>query len=165
MGLGPAGWFAALLHTVSHSLVKGGMFMLAGNVMEGYQTRRMGEVHGMLRSMPGTGMLWLAGFLALTGTPPFSLFLSEFWLLQATLSTGHTGLAIALMAALAAIFLGMSRGVLGMAQGGSTGRRHESRDALLAPRALLGLALVLGLTLPGPLSSLLQAAARQLGPT
>lgn len=163
VGLGPAGWFAAMLHTVSHSLVKGGMFMLAGNVMEGYRTRRMGEVHGMLTAMPATGLLWMAGFLALTGTPPFSLFVSEFLLVRAALQSGRPELAAALVAALAVVFLGMSRGVLGMTQGAGPAPRPEFRDALVAPVVLLALSLGLGLLLPGPLVALLERAAHQLG--
>ncbi len=162
LGLGPAGWFAMLLHAVSHSLVKGGMFMLAGNVMEGFHTRRIGEVHGMLRRMPLTGILWMAGFLALTGSPPFSPFVSEFLLFQAALTHDHPWLAASLVAALAAIFLGMSRSVLGMAQGAGSPREAEPLDALAAPALLLGLSLLLGLALPGPLGAFLHEAAATL---
>jgi hydrogenase-4 component F len=31
-------------------------------------------VRGLLVAAPATGLLWLAGFLAITGTPPFGLF-------------------------------------------------------------------------------------------
>lgn len=161
LGLGPAGWLATMLHAVNHSLVKGAMFMLAGNVMEGYQTRRISHVHGLLRSMPGTGALWVAGFLALTGSPPFGMFLSEFFMLRAALVSGHPLLAVTLVLALAVVFVGMSRSVLAMAQGAGT-PRPEPADALVAPAVLLGLALVLGLVLPGPLLGLLESCAESL---
>ena len=35
------------------------------------------QVRGLLRRLPVTGALWMAGFLAITGSPPFGLFVSE----------------------------------------------------------------------------------------
>ena len=67
IGLGGAGAFGAMLHAVNHSLVKAMLFLLAGNIVARYQTKNIVQVRGLLRAAPVTGVLWIAGFLAITG--------------------------------------------------------------------------------------------------
>ena len=68
------------------------MFLLAGRVLQRYRTTEIAGVSGLLRVMPGTGWLFLAGRLALVGLPPFGLFVSEFALLPGGLRGGPTWL-------------------------------------------------------------------------
>jgi hydrogenase-4 component F len=82
VGLGGAATFGAMLHAVNHSLVKATLFMVAGNILAVYKTRSTG-VRGVLQVLPVSGALWVAGFLAITGSPPFGPFLSEFTILKA----------------------------------------------------------------------------------
>ena len=77
VGLGGAGSFGALLHAVNHSLAKAMLFLLAGNILAAYRTKATAEVRGMARVLPVTGALWIAGFLAITGSPPFGPFVSR----------------------------------------------------------------------------------------
>jgi len=51
-------------------------------------------VRGLLRVLPASGALWLAGVFAITGTPPFGPFLSEFTILKAALDQGHVVVAV-----------------------------------------------------------------------
>jgi hydrogenase-4 component F len=113
----------------------------------------------------GGGFVWLAGFFAITGTPPFGTFLSEFTILKAAVDAGRTGVAIAFLVALAAVFIGMCGIVLRMVQGRPVAGAAEiaGREPwlALAPPALLGvLGLALGLYLPPFLEHLLRDAAR-----
>src|SRR2546426_7786528 len=57
------------------------------------------------------------GLFALTGSPPFGPFLSEFTILKAALDQGRAGVAIAYLILLAVIFVGMATAALAMAQG------------------------------------------------
>ena len=75
---GPLGIFAALLHTLNHSLAKTLLFCGSGNVLLKYGTRDLNVVCGMLKIMPFTAVLFGGGALALAGMPPFNIFLSEF---------------------------------------------------------------------------------------
>jgi hydrogenase-4 component F len=168
VGLGGNGTFGALLHAVNHSCTKALLFLVAGNILTVYQSKSTNDVRGVLRVLPFSGMLWVAGFLAITGSPPFGLFLSEFTILKAALDHGRSGVALLYLLLLAAIFVGMASTVLGMAQGtpeGSRARSSRSAEPLLTivPAAVLAtLVLLLGLYLPPPLRETLEEAAHML---
>jgi hydrogenase-4 component F len=168
VGLGGAATYGALLHAVNHSLAKGLLFLAAGNILAAYRTKSVPEVRGVLRVLPATGVLWIAGFLAIAGSPPFGPFLSEITILKAAIDGGHGWIAAAYVLLLAAVFVGMSITVLGMAQGWPPGtwERRRGGEALLsiAPiAALAALVLILGLYVPPAVSNLIRAAARDLG--
>jgi hydrogenase-4 component F len=48
--------------------------------------------------LPITGALWLAGFLSITGTPPFGTFVSEFSIIKAAIDSGRYVVAAAFLA-------------------------------------------------------------------
>ncbi|HEY3175250.1 MAG TPA: proton-conducting transporter membrane subunit [Candidatus Polarisedimenticolia bacterium] len=164
VGLGGAGSFGAMLHSVNHSLTKGCLFLVAGNVLHTYRTKSAREVHGLLRVLPVSGALWVAGFLAIAGSPPFGPFLSELVILRAALDTGRNWVAAVYVALLAIIFVGMSAIVMRMAQPAEAGvdlpaaAGGEAASAILPPLALGAAVLVLGLYVPPALSGLLHEA-------
>jgi hydrogenase-4 component F len=165
VGLGGAGVFGAMLHAVNHSLTKAMLFLVAGNILGAYGTKSTANVRGVLRVLPVSGVLWVAGLLAITGSPPFGPFLSEFVILKAALDAGRTGVAVTYLALLAVIFIGMSTIMLRMAQGVSVRvePRRESWTAVVPPAVLATVVLMLGVYLPGRLTQLLQETARLLG--
>jgi hydrogenase-4 component F len=141
--------------------------LVAGNILAVYKTKATGDVKGVMRVLPISGLLWVAGFLAITGSPPFGLFLSEFTILKAAVETGHIAAAIACVALLAVIFIGMASVVIHMAQGEapSTFTAAPRREAILSvlPPAVLGAAvLALGLYIPPVLSEAIRHAAAAL---
>ena len=117
VGLGGAGLFGAMLHVINHSLTKVMLFMVAGNLLAVYHTKTAKDVSGALQVLPVSGLLWVLGFLAITGSPPFGPFLSEFTILKAALDQGRSFVAIAYLVLLAIILAGMATPVLAMAQG------------------------------------------------
>jgi hydrogenase-4 component F len=168
VSLGGNGTFGAMLHAVNHSLTKAMLFLVAGNIVTAYRTKKTAEVHGMLRLMPVSGGLWLMGFLAITGTPPFGPFLSEFTILKAAVDGGNGIAAIAYLFLLAVIFIGMMTTALRMAQGLPPGNevdlpRREYPISLVSPLALGLLVFTLGVYIPPPLKTALQEAARVVG--
>jgi hydrogenase-4 component F len=106
-----------MLHAVNHSLTKGMLFLVAGNILAFYKTKSTTEVRGVVRALPVSGVLWVAGFLSITGSPPFGPFLSELVILKAALDQGHLLVAVAYLGLLGVIFIGMATTVLGMYQG------------------------------------------------
>ena len=116
-GLGGIAGFGALLHVANHSLTKGMLFLLAGNVLAAYRTRASAEVSGLLRALPASGLLWFAGFLAITGSPPFGPFLSEFTILRGALAAGRPVVAGIFLVLLLVVFAGMAMIVPGLAHG------------------------------------------------
>jgi hydrogenase-4 component F len=90
IGLGsPAALFWALLHALNHALTKALMFMTFGRVQDEYHSRQEAQegsaerdsIGGVLTSMPMMGAILGMGGLALVGSPPFSIFLSELMIL------------------------------------------------------------------------------------
>jgi hydrogenase-4 component F len=166
-----------MLHTVNHSLTKAMLFLAAGNILAIYRTKSTTRVRGVLRTLPITGVLWLAGFLAIVGSPPFGPFLSELTILKGVLDAGRPVIAAVYLLTLAIVFVGMASIFLRMAYGpppsslgaattvtlGESAARSEPLWSV-APVMALGLAvLILGVYIPPRLTELLHQAAAMLG--
>lgn len=175
MGVGGAAGAGALLHTVNHSLTKGMLFLVAGNILGAYKTKSAGQVRGLLRVLPVTGLLWLAGFLAITGSPPFGPFMSELQILMAAMQT-HVVAAVICVALLAVIFVGMARIILPMAFGLAGDAKEGPQEGLaavpaggagilsvLSPAVLCLAVLGLGLYVPAGLTGAIDQAVASLG--
>jgi len=117
IGLGGTGDWGALFHAVNHSLVKAALFLLAGNLLAVYGTKKIPEVSGALRRVPVTGVLWIAGFFAILGAPPFGAFSSELAILRAAIGSGSWLVVVLYSVLLAAVFAGMIGVLVRMAQG------------------------------------------------
>ena len=168
VGIGGAASSGAMLHAVNHSLTKAMLFFAAGNILAVYKTKSTTDVRGVLRTLPITGVLWVAGFLAITGSPPFGPFLSELKILKSALDQGRSGVAVAYLGLLAVIFVGMATVMLRMAQGSKPELLKPApvRESLLSvvPPAVLGVAvLTLGLYIPPSLSQTITKVAQTLG--
>jgi hydrogenase-4 component F len=169
LGVGGPATFGAMLHAINHSFTKAMLFFVAGNILAAYHTKSTAEVRGVLRVLPLSGLLWVAGFLAITGSPPFGPFLSELTILKAALDQGRVGVAIAYVVLLMIIFIGMATVVLRMAQGFPTHGestapgQNESAFAVSPATALIAIVLLLGCYIPPFLLQALQGAAKTLG--
>lgn len=123
LGVGGVATYGAMLHLIANGLIKGALFMAAGNIQRSYLGKHAdgldggAPITGILRRLPLTGVLLAAGFFAVTASPPFPIFLSELAIVQGTIASGRLWTAAAMLVALAAIFLGMGRTILGMLQG------------------------------------------------
>ena len=168
LGLGGAATFGSMLHAVNHSLTKAALFLVAGNILAAYRSKSADDVRGVLRTLPVSGVVWVAALFAITGSPPFGSFTSELTILKAALDQGRATVAITYLALLAVIFVGMATAVLGMAQGAPNDARVPAarREPLLsvAPAvALVGVVLLLGLYIPPVVRSAIENAASALG--
>ncbi len=166
VGVGGLGTFGALFHAVNHSLAKAMLFLVAGNILAFYRTKSVKAVRGLSRRLPVSAALWLAGFFAIVGTPPFGTFASELTILRGALAGGHLAVGIAYLALLGLVFVAMATAVLRMAQGNAEDGGEAAPEPWLSvlPPAVLGaLALALGLYLPPALADVLHGAARLMG--
>ena len=125
-------------------------------------------MRGLLQTLPVTGPLWLAGFLAIAGSPPFGLFVSELMILKGALQQGQTAVAVGYLLLLGVVFVAMARIVLRMAYGSPAGiavdpERSRGAWAVVPPMALGAAVLALGLCLPDWLQSALTEAAAAAG--
>ncbi len=167
IGIGGGAADGALLHMINNALTKGALFLSAGNIHRAFGSKLTDSVHGAIRRTPLSGGLFLAGFLAIAGSPPFGPFVSEFTILNAALAGGRYvtgGLFLLLMAA---VFISMGATVLAVVQGkppvdDGPGRFHDSVATGLPIVLFMALVLLLGLSIPAPLETLLREAARSL---
>jgi hydrogenase-4 component F len=169
VGIGGLATFGALLHLVNNALAKGCLFLSAGNIHRAFASKRLSEVRGALTALPFSGTLFLCAFLAVTGSPPFGMFLSEFTILRGIFGAGQTWVGLTVVLLLATVFIGMAASVLAVSQGEPVGRDLTFTDRFLLvvpPLVLLLGVLLLGLYLPEPLRLLLeQATALIEGPS
>ncbi len=170
IGIGGIAVQGAMLHSVCHSLAKCLLFLLSGNILARYHTYSSYDVRGMRWTMPITGALWLAGFLAVAGSPPFGIFVSEMIILKGIFASSHWIAACVYPACLGIIFVGLSMAVLRMVQGprpmdmqASLRKRREPVWSVLPPALLALLVLTLGIWIPAPLWNYLQMAGRLVG--
>ena len=157
----------ALLHMFYHAISKPLLFFCAGNVQQQFETASFRKVGGgVIHLMPVTAVLFLAGTLAVTGTPPAGLFQSELTVLSASVQGHSLAVASLFVGCVVAIFAGflyhIGHLVLGAPRIG-TNRIAESWWRLL-PMLLIGaLTLLLGFWLPAPLLQLIQQAGQIVG--
>jgi hydrogenase-4 component F len=164
IGIGGRAARFALFHLAANALVKGVLFMAAGNINRSYASTRLPYVRGAIRRTPVSGWLFFLGFLAITGTPPFAPFISEFNIAATALAPPYLWTGVAFLVLLGGIFLAMSDTVVQVVFGTPPPDRVRTpyRDTL-ATTAPLVLALALtagmGLWLPGPLADMIRGAA------
>jgi hydrogenase-4 component F len=168
LGLGGAGSYGAALHLVNNGLTKGLMFLAVGNVVLFYRTSEAASIRGVLRRSPWSGVLLVAGLFAVTGSPPFGLFVSEIIILGAAIRQGYAWIALVMVGLLSIVFIGMAKMVLDVAFGDppdTAAAPRETIPLIVGPVGLGLLVLLLGVYLPLPLRGLLGQAARALGGT
>ncbi len=164
VGIGGLGVYGSLLHLLNNGFTKGVLFLSAGNIHRAYGSKVVPEVRGALHRVPLSAGLFLAGFLAITGAPPFGPFLSEFTIAAAALDTGRFLVGALYLVLLALVFLGMGATVLAVVQGEPPEPAADTgfRESLVTTGPiflLLGLVLLLGVFIPAPVNDLLRAAA------
>src|SRR5665648_533025 len=158
---GVLGTFGALLHMFNHAVTKSFMFFVAGNIRQKYGTKKIDQVSGLVKSMPYTGPMLVLGGLAITGSPPFSIFISEITILTAGLMQAHiipTALAIMFMIM---IFAGFFNHINKMAlstppEGVTVG--DASKWSLGAMIILMVFIVVLGVYIPSQLYEMIMKA-------
>lgn len=167
LGIGGPALFGTLLHVLTNGLAKGVLFLSAGNIHRAYASKSAAEVSGAIRRLPLSGGLFLAGFLAITGSPPFGPFISEFAILNGAFDAQRFFVAAAFLVLLLLVFLGMGATVLQVVQGRVPAGAQDTpyRDSALTAAPVVGLmalVLLLGVYVPPPVAGLLHDAVRFL---
>lgn len=104
-GFGKAGIMAALLHTIYHSLVKSSLFLSSGNILLKYHSARLKDIRGMIKVLPYTSIFFVIGFLAITGTPPFGMFLTKMLIMTAGIKN-YPIVSVIILLSTALLFIG-----------------------------------------------------------
>jgi hydrogenase-4 component F len=166
---GPLGFYGALLQTLCHAIAKAVLFLTSGDLVLRFRTRLVDEVRGVIGLMPLTGAALLLGALAVAGSPPFGLFLSELTIVRAGFASSNAVLVGLLLVLLVVAFIALMRSCAAMALGVSTDADGSEVTVAYAERSgrllagaplVVGLAalLVLGVWIPGVLDRLITHA-------
>lgn len=103
----PAAVFAGLFHMINHSFTKSMLFLTSGNILQKYGTREIGRVQSLIKVLPVSGTVFLIGLFAIGGTPPFSIFASEFSILISIFDNENFVLGVTIIVLLTLVFVGI----------------------------------------------------------
>ncbi len=98
IGLGtPLALVGALLHVLNHAIMKSGLFLVAGGIIQRTGLKTISRFSGLGARMPWT----MAGFAvvaaSMVGIPPTAGFFSKFYLVWATVDVGAWMLAVVIV--------------------------------------------------------------------
>lgn len=161
-GFGGLGASAALLQMIYHSLAKSLLFLSSGNIFLKYSSTKISQIKGVMSVMPFTGIIFIIGFLAITGVPPFGIFITEFAILSAGIQE-HIAVTIMALFGLTLVFIGFFKHTVAMMFGeDETGiQRGEAGPGMMAPVAILAIMLTItSFYIPSFLTLLIDAASR-----
>ena len=155
--------FGALLHMGYHALTKPVLFFAAGNIHQHYHTldfRRIGG--GVARTLPVTALVLGVAAVAVSGLPPFGLFVSELLIVTGGFTSQQAWVSVVLLAALIAVFCGVLIKLSGLLLGPA--RPDHPREQMPAGHVAamslpLVVLLVFSLWVPDSLRQLMEQAA------
>lgn len=154
--------YAALLHIVNHAVTKSALFYTVGVLSQEYDTKQIAQIRGLARVAPGLATALMVGLLGITGTPPFSIFISKITVVWAMFQSHMGVLATLVLLLLVGAFAGLMYYGLRMIGGPAPEGRRPVR-APASARVAIGLSLALvvvgGLYLPPALTGMLTRAA------
>lgn len=165
LGIGlatPLAIYGALFHIINHAISKSSLFYLAGMISQEYRTKNILRIKGIIGTMPLSGILLMLLILAITGSPPFSIFLSKFIIIWAFFTEGRFILGAIVLLLLAGIFAGMMHYCLAMVF--SKPPKHKvfsqsvSKPALLSLLLSASLLIITGIFVPEWLHQILHNA-------
>ncbi|MGC8658552.1 MAG: proton-conducting transporter membrane subunit [Desulfomonilaceae bacterium] len=167
VGLGGVGaYFGAVYQLLTHAITKSFCFFAAGATLRLTGNREIDSVRGLVQNSPFVAVSLFMGALAISGAPPFAVFMSELVILQSGISSEQylcIGLlALFVVVAFCSIMFHVSRMVFGKLTERLAGRTLPKSYVIGIGIAAIPVCLF-GVYMPGPLLNLLRLAASSLG--
>jgi NADH-quinone oxidoreductase subunit M len=151
----------AVTQMVSHGLITGALFLLAGVLQDRASTYDLDAYGGLAGPAPRFAALFAIGAFASLGLPAFSGFIAEFQVFTGSIATAPaTALAVLGILITAALFLrALQQLFTGQTRGSSIGFGDLRHSEMWSVAPLLGLSLLIGV-LPRPLLDQIEPPAR-----
>src|SRR5262249_18737771 len=133
--------FGALLHMGYHALTKPVLFFAAGNIFQQLHTldfRHIGS--GLGRAMPVTSLLLGLAAVAVSGLPPFGLFVSELTVMIGGFTSQRAWVSVMILISLIVVFCGVLNKLSGILLGPSD-REHAPETVSAGNLAAMSLPL------------------------
>lgn len=153
----------ALTQMVSHGLITGALFLLAGVFFDRAGSYDLDGYGGLASSAPRLATLFSLGAFASLGLPAFSGFIAEFQIFTGSIAAvPATAVALIGILIVAGLFLwALQRIFTGPVAGRSSGFADLRISEIVAVGVLIALSVVIGL-LPRPLLDVIEPAATAL---
>jgi hydrogenase-4 component F len=150
VGVGGVAVYGAILHMIHHSLIKSSLFLSAGNIMLGFKTKLVGRIGNLVKYLPKTFVSFFAGFVGISGLPPFGLFVSELFILIGAIQSGHPLYAVIFIFCLLLVVAGAAQIVTDMSFSENIAEPHgiEKFLRVLPPYVLLSASVLLTVWIP-----------------
>jgi NADH-quinone oxidoreductase subunit L len=139
LGMGEAGYPAAMFHLFTHAFFKALLFLGAGSVIHAVHSNDMSDMGGLRNHMKVTYVTFLIGSLALAGVPPLSGFFSKDEIILAAKESHTYWLSVVLLVGAIFTALYTTRMVFKTFFGEYRGTQHlhESPRSMTVPLVLL----------------------------
>ncbi len=153
----------AVTQMVSHGLITGALFLLAGVLQDRARSYDMGSFGGLAAPAPRFAALFAVGAFASLGLPGFSGFIAEFQIFTGSIAAAPvTAVAVLGILITAALFLrALQRIFTGQTRGHSAGFDDLRPPELWSAGSLLLLSLLIGV-FPRPLLDVIEPASEVL---
>jgi len=167
-GLGGLGAVGAVIHMIHHSLIKSSLFLASGNLLLGYGSKQIKKTGGMIRLLPKTAVAFFAGFVGISGLPPFGLVISEVFIVLGALRGHHPVAATVFISGMLLVFSGACRHFIRMTFGNTKTEAddllvHEKLPRFLPSYILLAASVLLTFWMPKELWDVINQAAALMG--
>jgi len=96
--LAPSGVLGGIAHITNHAISKITLFFCAGSIYASAHKTEVGQTAGLARKMPWTMAAFTIASLSLVGIPPFSGFVSKWYLAVGSLERGNPWILAVLLA-------------------------------------------------------------------
>ena len=164
-GIGGLGAYGAIICLIHHSLIKSSLFLTSGNILLGFGTRLIEKTGNLAGRMPATFVAFFGGFAAISGFPPFGLFIGEVMIIIAAFRGGHYTVVGLFILSLCVIFAGLANNIMRISFSPSedASRIRETGRLVLPQYALLLTSLVLCFWMPESLYQTIVHAVNAIG--
>ncbi|MDX9772311.1 MAG: proton-conducting transporter membrane subunit [Bacteroidales bacterium] len=112
LGTGGAGYYAALLLILLHSLAKASLFYQMGQLSRVLHTFRLDDTGRYMALYPAGAIVLLIGMVCILAIPPSGMFISEFMILKAMVMNGQWFVLITAVTLLCFVIYAMSTRIM-----------------------------------------------------
>lgn len=110
--------FGALLHMGYHALTKPVLFFAAGDIHQHFHTLEFRHIGGgLVHAMPSTALALGLAAVAVSGFPPFGLFISELTVMIGGFASGQAWASVVILSTLIVVFCGVLGKLVGLLLG------------------------------------------------
>ncbi len=164
-GIGGLGAYGAVLCLIHHSLIKSSLFLSSGNLLLGYGSPLIEGTGRMAKLMPRTFVAFFSGFTAVSGFPPFGIFIGELFIVIGAFKAGSYVAIGLFILSICVIFAGFGRHVMKISFADSDATiRLVEKPAMVWPQyALLLTSLLLCFWMPDTFYQTIMHAVNSIG--